>query len=83
MKSYWDLLPNDLQSIIIRCRAANIIQDKTIKMFQKKYGEDWKQKIHQKIHQQSQLVYDLDYYCYRMGINDPWYDYCDDPKYAY
>ena len=47
MKSYWDLLPDDLQSTIIQRGAANIIQDKTIKMFQKKYGEDWKQKIQQ------------------------------------
>jgi hypothetical protein len=78
MKSYWDILPDDLQKSINEHRAAIKIQNKTIKIFHKKYGENWKQII-----RQNKLVYNLDYYCYRMGINDPWYDYSDNPKYAY
>ena len=48
-------------------------------MFYNKFGPSWK-KI---IERDSKVVYKLDYYCYRHNINDPWYDYSDDPKYAY
>lgn len=56
-----------------------VIQDHAIKMFYNKLGPTWKKTIKS----ESKLIYQLDYYCYLHGINDPWYDYSDDPKYAY
>ncbi len=60
-------------------RAVIKIQGQVFRMFYNKFGPSWK-KI---IERDSKLVYKLDYYCYRHNINDPWYDYSDDPKYAY
>ena len=55
------------------------IQGLAFQMFYNRFGPTWK-KI---IKRDAKLVYKLDYYCYMHGINDPWYDYSDDPKYAY
>ena len=55
------------------------IQGLAFKMFYNKFGPTWKKTIKR----DTKLVYKLDYYCYLHGINDPWYDYSDDPKYAY
>ncbi len=60
-------------------QSIMIIQHQAFKMFYNKFGSSWK-KI---IKRENKLVYQLDYYCYLHGINDPWYDYSDDPKYAY
>ena len=79
MKSYWDVLPDELQTLIIQHKVAIKIQHRVINTFRHKYGQNWKQIIYEN----NRLVYKLDYYCYRMGINDPWYDYSDDPKYTY
>lgn len=79
MKTYWDVLPNELQTLIIQHAAAIKIQHTVINTFRHTYGENWKQTIYEN----NQLIYKLDYYCYRMGINDPLYDYYDDPKYVY
>mgnify|MGYP007047375052 CR=1 FL=1 len=67
-KSFWDVLPKEIQSIILDHRAALQIQRCAIKKFYYKYGITWKQDIKN---------YDdyLDYYCYRYGINDPPEDY--------
>ena len=48
--------------------AAIIIQRNAIKMFFRTYGYKWKDRI-------ANYESDLDYYCYRYGINDPWQDY--------
>jgi hypothetical protein len=56
-----------------------IIQHQAFKTFYNKFGPSWKNIINK----EEKLVYKLDYYCYLHGINDPWYDYSDDPKYAY
>ena len=55
------------------------IQRHAFKIFYNKFGPTWKTKINRN----TKLVYRLDYYCYRHNINDPWYDYVDDPKYSY
>ncbi len=59
--------------------SAMKIQTQVFKMFYNKFGPTWKKTIKR----DAKLVYQLDYYCYLNGINDPWYDYSDDPKYAY
>ena len=79
-ETYLDLLPTDIYQLILKHKAAITIQEKTFKIFYKNHGPTWKKEI-RIIHRT--LVYDLDYWCYLQGINDPWYDYCDDPLYAY
>jgi hypothetical protein len=55
------------------------IQGLAFQLFYNRLGPTWKKTIKR----DAKLVYKLDYYCYLHGINDPWYDYSDDPKYAY
>jgi hypothetical protein len=74
-----DLLPCEILTLINEQRAATIIQSRAYKLFYKVYGPTWKYDI--KYH--SHIVYMLDYYSNKNGINDPWYDYCDDIKYDY
>ena len=80
MSTYLNLLPTDIYQLILEHKAAIIIQEHAFKQFYKNHGPTWKKKI-RIIHRT--LVYELDYYCYLHGINDPWYDYCDEPIYAY
>ena len=77
VQSYWDILPNELQRLIIEHRTAIIeyraaltIQQSAVKMFYKRYGKNWKEEI---------LNYEnnLNYFCYLNGINDPWQDYIE------
>ena len=44
-KSYWDVLPKEIQSIILDHRAALQIQRFLIKKFYYKYKITWKQDI--------------------------------------
>ena len=71
-KSYWDILPIEIQNLIIeyskKKEAAMKIQNTAYKMFYNKYGISWKENI------QNYQDY-LDYYCYRYGINDSIEDY--------
>jgi len=73
--SYWDQLPLEIQLKILIESAAIQIQEAAIKMFYYKYGITWKEDIKN---------YDdnLDYYCYRYGINDPSEDYYNYYKYG-
>jgi len=66
--SYWDILPNEIQILVIEYRAAKTIQKSAVKMFYKKYGKNWKEEI-------QNYEDNLDYFCYLTGINDPWQDY--------
>ena len=77
-KNNWDILSEDLQEMIKEHCAAIIIQERMFKIFYKNHGPQWKKKINP-----NAFLIDLDYYCYLRGINDPWYDYCDDPLYTY
>ena len=67
-RSYWDILPDEIQTKIIEHRAALMIQRNTLKMFYKNYGIFWEIMV---------MNYEeiFDYYCYRNNINDPWQDY--------
>lgn len=67
--SLWYLLPNEIQNAILCHRAINVIQRNAIKMFYKKYGITWKNRI-------KNFDRDFDYFLYIRGINDPFYDYC-------
>ena len=67
--SLWDTLPYEIQNKILCLRAINIIQRNALKMFNNKYGIDWKNRI-------KNFDRDFDYYLYVRGINDPFYDYC-------
>ena len=78
--TYLDRLPTEIYQQIIEHVAAIQIQEYVFKLFYKNYGPTWQQKIKER---SNTLVYDLDFFCYLNGIADPWYDYCDDPKYAY
>lgn len=78
MQSLWDILPDDLQITIKEHKSAIKIQERIFKVFYKTYGPTWKNDINK-----NSLVNQLDYYCYLNKINDPWYDYSDDPKYTY
>ena len=81
MKKIEELTNNlsySIKIVIQKLLAINIIQDRTKKYFIRKYGINWKDIINYKW-----TVEDLDYYCERKGIMDPWYDYCDDPRYDY
>ena len=71
-------IPNDIKLIIQKIVAANIIQKKAKINFEKRFGINWKDILNYRW-----TVEDLDYYCERKGIMDPWYDYCDDPRYDY
>ena len=71
-------LPYSIKIVIQKLLAIHIIQDRTKEYFIRKYGINWKDIINYKW-----TVEDLDYYCERKGIMDPWYDYCDDPRYDY
>ena len=71
-------IPDDIKIIIQKIIAVNIIQKKTKINFEKKFGINWKDIINYKW-----TVEDLDYYCERKGIMDPWYDYCDHPMFEY
>jgi len=72
-------IPDDIKIIIQRkIVAITIIQKQTKINFKKKFGLNWKDILNYKW-----TVEDLDYYCDRTGIVDPWYDYCDDPKFNY
>tara|TARA_A100001011_G_scaffold382533_1_gene452445 strand:+ start:185 stop:442 length:258 start_codon:yes stop_codon:yes gene_type:complete len=71
-------IPYQIKLIIQKLSAINIIQKKTKEYFIKKYGVNWKDIINYKW-----TVEELDLYCERKGIMDPWYDYCDDPRYDY
>lgn len=73
-----DQIPDDIKLEIQKIVAANIIQKKAKINFEKKFGINWKDILNYKW-----TVEDLDYYCERKGIMDPWYDYCDDPKFEY
>ena len=70
MKSHWDRLPDDIKTIIFEYNAAQVIQTAVYKMFYKKYGLNWENLIRN-------YQADLDYYCYRHDINDPWQDYSE------
>lgn len=72
------ILPLDIREYIIKIAAADLIQQYTYKYFEKRFGTNWREILNYKW-----TVEDLDYYCERHGILDPWYDYCDDPKYEY
>ena len=67
-KSYWDILPSEIQTIIIKHKAALTIQRNAIKMFYNIYGITWKNDLQN---------YDklIDLFCYLTGIVDPPYDY--------
>jgi hypothetical protein len=71
-------LSNNISYDNIKLSAINIIQNKIKEYFVRKYGVNWKDVINYEW-----TVEDLDYYCERKGIMDPWYDYCDDPRYDY
>ena len=71
-------MPYEKKRIIQKLSAIYIIQNKTKEYFVKKYGINWKDILNYKW-----SVEDLDYYCERKGIMDPWYDYCDDPRFDY
>ena len=73
-----DHMPIRIKIFILKCVAINIIQKESKKYLRRRYGENWKELINYKW-----KVEDLDYYCERHGIYDPWYDYCDDPRYDY
>jgi len=68
IKSYWDILPNEIQTIILKHKAAKTIQRNAIKKFYKNYGITWEKDIQD---------YDklLDIFCYLAGICDPPHDY--------
>ena len=66
--SYWNILPDELQILILEHRAAIIIQNIVIKIFHKKYGINWKNII-------QDYAENLDLFCYLTGIDDPWQDY--------
>lgn len=70
LTSYWDLLPNEIITIVQEHKAAIIIQKIAVKMFYKRYGKNWKEDI-------KNYEDNLDYFCYMTGINDPWQDYID------
>ena len=70
LTSYWDILPNEIITIILEHKAALIIQKIAIKMFYKRYGKNWKEEI-------ENYEENLNYFCYITGINDPWQDYID------
>jgi len=67
-KSRWDILPDEIQTIILNNKAAKTIQRNAIKMFYKTYGMTWEKDIEN---------YDkfIDLFCYLTGIVDPPYDY--------
>jgi hypothetical protein len=52
-------------------KATQIIQKYTNQYFNKKLGMNWKVIINYKWTNE-----ELDYYCYRKNIMDPWHDYC-------
>jgi hypothetical protein len=52
-------------------KATQIIQKYTNQYFNKKLGMNWKDIINYKWTNE-----ELDYYCYRKNIMDPWHDYC-------
>ena len=66
--SYWDILPDEIQNLIIKHKSALTIQRNAYKMFYNKYSIRWKEDI-------KNYEENLDYYCYRHNINDPWQDY--------
>lgn len=68
--SLWDNLSDDIKNLILQHKSAITIQRNARKMFYNNYGISWKTLIHN---------YDryFDFYCSILGINDPWYDYCD------
>ncbi len=66
------------QLMIQKMVAVNLIQKIVKKKFEKTFGINWKYILNNKW-----TVYELDYYCERNGIMDPWYDYCDHPMFAY
>tara|TARA_Y100000591_G_C21766985_1_gene663357 strand:+ start:661 stop:951 length:291 start_codon:yes stop_codon:yes gene_type:complete len=66
----------DIKNIIIKIIAVNNIQKIVKKKFVKKYGKNWKETIKYK-----NKLLEIDSYYERIGIYDPWYDYCDDIEY--
>ncbi len=68
IKSYWDILPNDITEFIYKIKSAHIIQCFFMKRYYKKYGYRWRQylKSYQDI---------FDYYCILYDICDPVEDY--------
>ena len=68
LRSYWDILPNEIITIILEHKAAIIIQETAVKMFYKRYGKNWKEEI-------KNYENNLHYFCYLTGINDPCQDY--------
>ena len=71
-------LPFDIREYIIKIAAADLIQQYTYKYFEKRFGQNWREVVNYKW-----TIEELDYYCERNGIMDPWYDYCDDPRFEY
>jgi hypothetical protein len=66
--SYWDILPNEIQTIIVEHKAAKTIQRNAIKMFYRIYGITWEKDI-------ENYERNFDIFCYLTGIYDPPYDY--------
>lgn len=58
-KSYWDIIPTEIQEIILQYRSVIQIQNNAIKMFYNKYGISWKENI---INYQKNYENLLDYY---------------------
>ena len=80
--SLWNKIPKEIKELIEHRVAAIIIQEFAFKLFYKRYGIKWKNIIN--YYDESYLtIEELDYYCYMNNIMDPWYDYCDEPRYIY
>ncbi len=66
--TYWDILPEDIQRIIIEHRAANTIKRNAYKMFYKIYGISWKEDI-------QNYEKNLELFSFLTGIYEPPDDY--------
>ena len=80
-ETYLNLLPLEIYQLILEHKAAIIIQELAFKRFYKNHGPNWKREI--RILYRTTIVLELDYLSYLHGVADPWYDYSDDPMYAY